>query len=427
MATWKKVIVSGSNAHLTSVTASTAVSVGSNQQITTNPNTTFLSGSFSGSFTGNINATITTAVTASTVAITDASSAATTQFITFVGATSGHPTQSVDVGLTFLPSTDTLTLGNVAANSGSLTTTATTANVFNANATTVNAFGAATAVTIGATPTSTITLRGGTLVGDATTQNIYNTTAQTINFGGAATSLVVGATTGVTAVRNDLTVTGSTILGDTSGDAVTINAATVKIANVGAGTTDTVIIRDGSNNLATRAIDTRVWGTTLIDASGTPSANQVAYFTDANTVAGTAGFTYTPGTSLFTAPNVLITGDITVQGTASFQQTTNLQVADRFVLLASGSNSTTDGGIVVQQATLGVGELFGWDAGTSRWSVTSSFTANVSNYTPDAFVSLVTTAAASDPNTTSPPARYNVVGNIYVSSTVGDEGIWIYS
>jgi hypothetical protein len=47
MATWKKVIVSGSNAALNQL------NVGSNQQITTNPSTTYLSGSFSGSFFGD--------------------------------------------------------------------------------------------------------------------------------------------------------------------------------------------------------------------------------------------------------------------------------------------------------------------------------------------------------------------------------------
>lgn len=59
MATWKKVIVSGSAAELLNVTASaglfnTSVNVGSNQVITTNPATTILSGSFSGSFQGSV-------------------------------------------------------------------------------------------------------------------------------------------------------------------------------------------------------------------------------------------------------------------------------------------------------------------------------------------------------------------------------------
>jgi hypothetical protein len=60
MATWKKLIVSGSAAELLNVTASaglfsTQLNVGTTQQITNNPATTFLSGSFSGSFTGNVN------------------------------------------------------------------------------------------------------------------------------------------------------------------------------------------------------------------------------------------------------------------------------------------------------------------------------------------------------------------------------------
>ena len=46
MAGWKKIIVSGSNALLNQL------NVGTNQQISTSPSTTFLSGSFSGSFSG---------------------------------------------------------------------------------------------------------------------------------------------------------------------------------------------------------------------------------------------------------------------------------------------------------------------------------------------------------------------------------------
>ena len=47
MATWKKVIVSGSDAILNQL------NVGTNQQISTAQSTTFLTGSFSGSFKGD--------------------------------------------------------------------------------------------------------------------------------------------------------------------------------------------------------------------------------------------------------------------------------------------------------------------------------------------------------------------------------------
>ena len=70
MATWKKVIVSGSTAELLNVSASNAVIVGSNQQITTAQATTFLTGSFTGSFKGD--GTNLTGVTATAIFPTSA-------------------------------------------------------------------------------------------------------------------------------------------------------------------------------------------------------------------------------------------------------------------------------------------------------------------------------------------------------------------
>ena len=71
MATWKKVIVSGSAAELLNVTSSailvnTSFNVGTNQQITTLQATTFLTGSFTGSFTGALTGTASFATTAQT-------------------------------------------------------------------------------------------------------------------------------------------------------------------------------------------------------------------------------------------------------------------------------------------------------------------------------------------------------------------------
>jgi hypothetical protein len=123
--------------------------------------------------------------------------------------------------------------------------------------------------------------------------------------------------------------------------------------------------------------------------------------------------------------NLTVSNNLTVIGTASFQHTSNLEVADRFVLLASGSNTNGDGGIVVQQDTQNVGELFGWDSGQSRWAVTGSFIANQGSFAPDAFMAAALNLAAPDPNATSPDIKYNKKGNIYVSTA--NEDIWIYS
>jgi hypothetical protein len=121
--------------------------------------------------------------------------------------------------------------------------------------------------------------------------------------------------------------------------------------------------------------------------------------------------------------NLIVNNNLTVLGTASFQNTENLEVADRFILLASGSNTSGDGGLVIQQGTQNVGELFAFDSGVTRWGFTSSFNAASSSFTPDAFV-----AAAIDGGVGSDPtainARYQAKGNIFVGA---DESIWIYS
>ena len=128
------------------------------------------------------------------------------------------------------------------------------------------------------------------------------------------------------------------------------------------------------------------------------------------------------GNRTFSGDTITINKDLVVQGTASFQSTTNLEVSDRFVLFASGSTSTGDGGIVVQQDTQDVGELFGYDSGTTRWGVTGSFSADGSAYTPDAFMSAVVEGAANDP--TAVVSKYTKKGNIFVAN---NEDIYIYS
>jgi len=120
--------------------------------------------------------------------------------------------------------------------------------------------------------------------------------------------------------------------------------------------------------------------------------------------------------------DLIVSRNLTVLGTASFQNTTNLEVADRFILLASGSNTAGDGGIVVQQATNNIGELFGFDSATLRWGVTGSFTGNQTGYTPDAFMAAVIKGAGNDPTVVN--AKYTKKGNMFIAA---NEDIWIYS
>jgi hypothetical protein len=137
-----------------------------------------------------------------------------------------------------------------------------------------------------------------------------------------------------------------------------------------------------------------------------------------------AGTTLTIGlpNDVVISQDLTVNRNLTVLGTASFQHTEDLDVADRFIRLASGSNSAGDGGIAIQQDSALNAEVFGFDSGATRWGVSSSFDASQNAFTPDAYMALTLEGAGTDPTVVA--ARYQVKGNIFIGS---DEGIWIYS
>ena len=133
--------------------------------------------------------------------------------------------------------------GDLSVNGGDITTSASTFNLLDTNATAVNAFGAATAIDIGAT-SGTITINNPTVVGTQTTQNLWNTTALTVNAFGAATAVTLGATTGTMTLRNPTIVGSNTTQSLFNTTATIVNAFGAATAvNVGA-TTGTVTINN---------------------------------------------------------------------------------------------------------------------------------------------------------------------------------------
>ena len=122
--------------------------------------------------------------------------------------------------------------------------------------------------------------------------------------------------------------------------------------------------------------------------------------------------------------NAVITGNLTVAGTASFQNTQNLDVADRFIRMASGSTAVGDGGIIVQQTGPTQGEAFAYDAATTRWSTTGSFDPSTETYSPDSFMSLVVEGGAGIDVPTAVVAKFQKKGNIFVGD---NQDIFIYS
>jgi len=175
---------------------------------------------------------------------------------------------------------------------------------------------------------------------------------------------------------------------------------------------------------------TASWATNALTASNiTPSItnntnNYVLTATGGGTINGESNLQF-DGTTLTVTGNQVLTGNLTVQGTASFQQTTNLEVADRFVLLASGSNTAGDGGLVIQQGTQNVGELFGYENSINRWGFTSSFSAGNSSFSAVAYATTTEVSTAAPAAAPIYGGASNGYGNIHVNTATGD--IFIYS
>lgn len=377
MATWKKVIVSGSNAELNQV------NVGSVQQLTTDTGTTRISGSFSGSFQGAIQTVLPNINRATIVAYDVATGTFSYQGTgSFTATTASYVASSgVDGPLgmnSILSASNALTSSLAQKTTGALTQGAgITSFTFDGSAsTTVAVSGAATLTTDKITKwtgtafaDSGLTDNGTTISGNTSIQLTGANTQLTGSFTGS----FKGDGSGLSGLATVLTITGSD---GTSGS--------VNLVSQGLTITGTV-----------NEVETSVSNQTV--TIGLPN----------NVVIGN---------------NLIVNNNLTVLGTASFQNTVSLEVADRFILLASGSNTTGDGGLVVQQATQNVGELFGFDSGTTRWGVTSSFNASNPSYTPDAFMAAVVEGTVASP--TGVPGRYVAKGNMFIGN---DESIWIYS
>jgi hypothetical protein len=389
MATWKKVIVSGSTANLAALQVdnltsgnvvigggtagnltTTAINGTGNIVATTGATGLVHSGSFSGSFFGDGSGLSGVAASFPIVAKTDLAS--TDQFFINDGAskyvTYGNLLTDLAGTNLAVESSDSLTLATTITGITSITSTNFTGSLLgNVNGTATNATN--TAITDTTTGTGPYYI---TFV-DNTTGNL----AQRVD----STGLTYNATT------NTITATASFASAATSASYAS------------------------STNNITNAITNN-------------SDNRVLTATGGGTINGESNLQF-DGTTLTVTGNQVLTGNLTVQGTASFQNTTNLEVADRFALLASGSNTAGDGGLVIQQGTQNVGELFGYENSINRWGFTSSFTANQPSFTAIAYAT--TTEVGTVVPTTAPVygGASNGFGNIYVKTDTGD--IYIYA
>jgi len=292
-------------------------------------------------------------------------------------------------------------------------------------------------VTLGTTEvdlgTTALTLAGLTLTGAEATgsftgsftgdgSNLTGVSAQVEESLLLGNGLNGGTFNGSTGVTASINLDGATLAVGVSGlkvadlgvDSGQLATGAVTDAKIASGSiqnnklaNDSFTVSDGSNS-------------TGIDLGGTLTFSGTA--NEVDVVEGSGTVTVGLPDDVTIGQDLVVSRNLTVQGTASFQHTEDLAIADRFILLASGSNAAGDGGIVVQQTAQDVGEVFAFDQANVRWGVSGSFDASQNAFTPDAFMANVVVGTTNDPDAA--PARYDKKGNIFVAN---NEDIYIYS
>jgi len=401
MATWKKVLVSGSSAALTSLTADTTVDVGLNQKISTTVADTKLSGSFSGSFQGDGRGLTGVVAAFPNSAVTDLTS--TDQF--YVKTSAGNQSITLDSLLNDIAGT------NLAADPN---------------------------------PNS-ITLK---VIADPSFGNVTATTVAAA--GDSAGNFIGFIGTGSWAVSASQALTASYAL-NSSGGTLTISGSDNTSGSISLASK--TLIFSGSSNIVTTVSSSGHIGINLADnisiagdltiVGGTDGTASIS--TAASTTAATI-FNANPVISInmggnqttTTMQNLTLLGNLRVDGSTTTVTTENLTVADRFILLGSSSFSgNIDGGIVIQSSSSLNGKVTGsgyalFMNGTDadgdhrpRWGVTSSLSELADSATPDEYMVTAKKSSGTPPTVPNYGGLNNGYGNMFISSDNNGE-IWIY-
>ena len=419
MATWKKVVVSGSNAELNQL------NVGSTQQISTTPSSTFLSGSFSGSFNGAINTVLAQLVKPNFVAYDVATG-------TFSYANTGSFTAA---SASYAANADLLD----GLDSSAFTSTGS----FQSFTSSIN------------TTTASFDSRLGSL--ESATSSLFSATSSLNNF--TSSQLVLNGTFATTGSNNFIgnqTITGSVSISGSlavnnsnvilTNQTSSMSVATASFASTAAQVNNVLSfgtgLTGGSYNGST-AVTTAISGAAVLSSNvltkwtGTGLAN--TNITDTGTqvqigsgasggVSVAAGGINVTGNSIFNN-SLTISGDLTVAGTASFTNTDNLTIKDKFILINSGSSTLADSGWITQYNAAGSGSAFYLEAASTgdygRFAVAYDVVGTSTALTVDQFVVTAKTAAGAPSADPTWGGATNGYGNMFVNSSNGD--IYIYS
>lgn len=445
MASWKKVIVSGSIAELSAVSAS-AFYV-QNGQVLTAPASTILSGSFSGSFAGN-GANVTGVVTASY--------ATTASYVT-LAQTASYVVLAQTASYVQTAQTASYVLQAVSASYATNALNATTA----ATASYANNFtvgGTLTAQTIVVqTITSSVAYdsgsnRFGSLLSNTHqfTGSVSVTGSLTVNGSNVITSAQT-ASMSVTSASYALT---SSYAATTTSASYAINATTASYALVATSASYATTANQLTNalTLGTGLIGTSYNGSAAVTAAisgaaalssnlvpkwtGTGFANSNITDTGTQVQIGSgassglsvaAGGINVTGNSTFNN-DLTVTGNLTVNGSATLVNSTNTYIKDQFIQIASGSTTLTDAGFIAQYNAAGSGSAFFLDANSTgtygRWAVAYDLLGTSTSATADEYLITTKISAANPSAAPTWGGATNGVGNMWVT-TAGD--IFIYA
>ena len=481
MATWKKVIVSGSAADLASLTLDTTLAVAEGG---TGATTLTDGGVLLGSGTGAITALGVLSDGQMIVGdgTTDPVAESGATLRTSIGVGTGDSPQFTDL---------TLTGGDI-----TLTGAATDIDVIdnNSSALSIDANGKAGILEIDSTNSSEkVKMSGGldvagalNVVGALSGSTLTLATPLAVAEGGtgAATltdkAVLISQDSGTDAIGSlALTGNGEIIVGGTNGPAVeaaadvagtgldaSVGDGTLAINVAAAQTSVTSLINSGLTKIGTAAdqeyikfdtsneVNTHINNTERLSvtATGVDVTGALTVSTDLSVsggditltgaatdidlidnnasalsfdAAGKAGIleinTTNSGEGVKMSGDLTVEGNFVVNGDTTQANVANLLVEDRFILINSSSAASGDAGIVVGSGSAYSGSSFAWDDSTNRWGTQhdTQLASDAATSTPEAYASLYVLSA----NTGS--ATYTVKGNIRVDDS--DESIWIYS
>ena len=270
---------------------------------------------------------------------------------------------------------------------------------------------------------TTSSLTGITLTGTPGTDTVDFSLGNIPNSSLTNPTTTIGDTTvtlgGTTTTINNLTLTNTEASGSFTGSFTGTFIGTTDLPDLTEGEGITSFTYDGSTT-ATVSLKgaTSLTDNKLIKWDNTGNQVENSSITD-------TGALVTVAVDTTFSENVDIVGDLVVSGTASFQNTENLLIADRFALFASGSVAAGDGGIIVQQGTQDVGELYGYDSGTNRWGFISDVSASISSFTPDVYAGTVEVSSVSPSADPIYGGAANGHGTLHIDDATSD--IWIFA